>query len=170
MPWSSLSTELNSCGEEAFSCNGASMVGRKDGCSNSHILGPGCRDPSCEYEYSQKLHTQLNAKDWLQLSLEFEHIFCFNASLSKLICPSLVILPSGPHLTAFSLYSGYKPIDLSKSCARIKIEWGPQDSGWISWIACRYDFLYKDLQNFLIKFGRMITTSVTCFRIMTSQM
>lgn len=110
---------------------------------------PGCRDPSCEYEYSRKLYTQLNAKpDWLQLSLGFEHIFCFNVCLSKLICPSLVILPSGPHLTAFSLYSGYKPIDLSKSCARIKIEWGPQDSGWISWIAFRYDFWYKVLQYF----------------------
>lgn len=83
---------------------------------------PGWRDPSCEYEYSPKLYAQLNAKDWLQLSLGSEHIFCFNASLSKLICPSLVILPSGPHRTAFSLYSGYKPIDLSKSSARIKIE------------------------------------------------
>lgn len=124
---------------------------------------PGCRDPSCEYEYSQKLQTQLSANDWLQLSLGFEHIFCFNASLSELICPSLVILPSGPHLTAFSLYSGYKPIDLSKSCARIKIEWGPQDSGWISWIAFRYDFLHNVLQIFKIKSRRsrrMITTSV----------
>lgn len=86
------------------------------------VWRPGCRDPSCEYEYSQKSYTQPNAEDWLQLSLGFEHISCFNASLSKLICPSLVILPRGPHLTAFSLYSGYKPIDLSKSCARIKIE------------------------------------------------
>lgn len=58
---------------------------------------------------------QLNAKDKLQLSLGFGHSFCFIASLSKLICLFLVILPSGPHLTAFSLYSGYMPIDLSKS-------------------------------------------------------
>lgn len=107
-------------------------------------LWPGRSDPSCEHEYSQKVYWQLNVKDWLQLSLRFEHRFCFIASLSKLICPSPVILPSGPRLTAFSLYSGYMPIDLSKSCARIKIEWGPRDSGWISWIPFRYDFLYKD--------------------------
>lgn len=36
--WNCLSTELNSCGEEVFSCSEASMAGRKDGCSNSHIL------------------------------------------------------------------------------------------------------------------------------------
>lgn len=108
-------------------------------------LRPGRRDPSCEYEYSQKVYPQLNVKDWLQLGLGFEHRFCFIANLPKLICPSLVILPSGPHLTAFALYSGYMPIDLSKSCARIKIEWGLQDSGWISWIPFRYYFLYKDL-------------------------
>lgn len=85
-------------------------------------LRPERRDPSCEYEYSQKVFSQPNAKDWLQLDLGFEHRFCFIASLSKLICPPLVIFPSGPCLTAFSLYSGYMPIDLSKSRARIKTE------------------------------------------------
>lgn len=85
-------------------------------------LRPGRRVPSCEYEYSQKVHPQLNVKDQLHLGLLSEHRFYFIASLSKLNCPSLLIFPSGPHLTPFSLYSGYMPIDLSKSCARIKIE------------------------------------------------
>lgn len=85
-------------------------------------LRPGRRDPSCEYEYSQKVYPQLNVKDQLRLGLCPKHRFYLIASLSKPSCPSLLVLPSGPHLTPFSLYSGYMPIDLSKSCARIKIE------------------------------------------------
>lgn len=151
MPWNCLELSWTPVGRKPSPAMGPPWWEERMAIAIHIFWRPGSRDPSCEYEYSRKLYTQLSAKDWLQLSLGFEHIFCFNASLSKLICPSLVILPSGPHLTAFSLYSGCKPIDLSKSCARIKNEWGPQDSAWISWIAFRYNFLYKDLQIFLSK-------------------